>query len=363
MVLARYTWHGPGIENIDCYFHEIVFFIFYIFPLKIKTMATKDEYIEHTGHYAPVANDGRFDQANPNITENRHNIEADPNEAYSSANITTGSANRFAHDNPNITSNRHNEEHGTEYIIPEDWNRHEEDSGMPEGEVIRRGKRSYQVPHSYKKNDYLKGGKKEEIFRPEQGMHTTKFSCGFMRRQNGEPNREQNSVKQIERLDARERRRDFRKQELATVFRVGCGNGVLTGEYGPGYKIPPPARSRGRKHFNQVLSDQSILEGEMKLKQSSSRFYTEMSEEVRAERGNAITKEGLYGQKKSSVLGIGRAEMNSYGVSDNFSNSLYLSKDIKSLASTRPPAEKRLSARAEAKRNEEIAMVSSLSSR
>ena len=142
-------------------------------------MATKDEYIEHTGHYAPVANDGRFDQANPNITENRHNIEADPNEAYSSANITTGSANRFAHDNPNITSNRHNEEHGTEYIIPEDWNRHEEDSGMPEGEVIRRGKRSYQVPHSYKKNDYLKGGKKEEIFRPEQGMHTTKFSCGF----------------------------------------------------------------------------------------------------------------------------------------------------------------------------------------
>ena len=82
-------------------------------------MATKDEYIEHTGHYAPVANDGRFDQANPNITENRHNIEADPNEAYSSANITTGSANRFAHDNPNITSNRHNEEHGTEYIIPD----------------------------------------------------------------------------------------------------------------------------------------------------------------------------------------------------------------------------------------------------
>mgnify|MGYP001169505507 CR=1 FL=1 len=319
--------------------------------------------MEPNAHDARVANDGRYEQANPNITENTHNIECDPNEAYSSANVTTGSSNRYHHDNPNAHGNKANEEHGTEYVLPEEWNRHEEDSGMPEGEVIRRGKRSYKVPHSYVRSDYLKGGKKQDVFRPEQGMHTTKFSCGFMRRQNGEPNREQNSEKQIERLDARERRRDFRKQELATVCRVGCGNGVLTGDYGPGYKVPPAAAKRGRKHFNQVLSDQSILEGEMKLRQSSSRFYTELSDEVRQQRGSTITSEGLYGQKKSSVIGIGRAEMNSYGTSDNFNNSLYLSKDTKSLASTRPPAEKRGSARDEARRNEEIAMVSSLSSR
>ena len=123
-----------------------------------------------------------------------------------------------------------------------------------------------------------------------------------MRRQNGEPNREQNSEKQIERLQARARRREYRKAELAVIERVGCGNGVLTGEYGPGYKVPPPQRSRGRKHFNQVLSDQSILEGEMKLRQSSSRFYTELSAEVREQRGNAIKREGLEGQKQSSIL-------------------------------------------------------------
>ena len=280
--------------------------------------------------------------------------------AFTDANPLSGSENRYEHPNPNLTSNPTNEEHGTQYVIPEDWNRHKEDSGMPKGELIRRGKRSYDIKHSYRKVDYLKGGRKEEVFRPEQGMHTTKFSSGFMRRQNGEPNREQNSTKQIERLEARERRRDFRKSELATVFRVGCGNGVLTGEYGPGYKVPPPQRSRGRKHFNQVLSDQSILEGEMKLRQSSSRFYTELSDEVREQRGKAITREGLETEKQSSVLGIGRAELKSYGASDNFSNSLYLAADKKSLAASRPPMQKRGTARQEAARNAEIAMVKSL---
>jgi hypothetical protein len=231
---------------------------------------------------------------------------------------------------------------------------------MPKGELVRRGKRSYDIKHAYRKSDYLKGGRKEETFRPVQGMHTTKFSAGFMRRQNGEPNREQNSEKQIERLQARARRREYRKAELAVIERVGCGNGVLTGEYGPGYKVPPPQRSRGRKHFNQVLSDQSILEGEMKLRQSSSRFYTELSAEVREQRGNAIKREGLEGQKQSSILGIGRAELKSFGASDNFSNSLYLARDTKNLASSRPAPKRRGTARQEAARNAEIALVKSL---
>ena len=331
-------------------------------PCKILTMEAEiqEQHLVNTGHSGPTTNDGRFERPNPNASANPALQQSDPTIAFSDANPTTGAANRFEHNNPNITHNRSNEEHGSEYVIPEDWNRHTEDSGMPEGEIVRRGKRSFDVNHSYRKTDYLKGGRKEQTFRPVQGMHTTKFSCGFMRRQNGEPNREQNSARQIERLDARERRRDFRKQELATVFRVGCGNGVLTGEYGPGYKIPPPQKSRGRKHFNQVLSDQSILEGEMKLKQSSSRFYTELSDEVRASRGKEITSEGLRNEKKSSVLGIGRAEMPSYGAQDNFGKSMYLQNDTRSLSATRPPAERRLTARQEAARNEAIAMVSSL---
>ena len=98
----------------------------------------------------------------------------------------------------------------------------------------------------------------------------------------------------------------------------------------------------------------------MKLRQSSSRFYTDLSDEVREQRGKEITSEGLRNEKQSSIIGIGRAEMKSYGVSDNFSNSMYLANDQKSLASTRPPQQRRGTARQEAARNEEIAMVKSL---
>ena len=38
----------------------------------------RDYSLSHSNHNAPLSNDGRFDQPNPNIKDNVHNQESDP---------------------------------------------------------------------------------------------------------------------------------------------------------------------------------------------------------------------------------------------------------------------------------------------
>lgn len=195
----------------------------------------------------------------------------------------------------------------------------------PEAGAMRAGKRSFDVAHEYRSHDYLKRGENISQFRPKQGLHTTKFHNGFMRRQNGPASHKLTSEQEIQREAVRARRRDYRRDELTRIRKIGMGNGLLTGDYN-GTVVNPAPRPRGRRHFNQVLSNTSIIEGEIKLRQSHHRFYSELPDQVRQDRSRKIREEGLTAPRMSSVLGIGRSDTGSFGASDNFSNSLYLSR-------------------------------------
>ena len=196
------------------------------------------------------------------------------------------------------------------------------------------GKRMFDVKHAYLDSDYLKRGNTEQ-FRPVQGMNTTKFHNGFMRRQEpdiiAKSNPELQAKRASERQATKDRRNGARREFLRTKQNVGDGNGILIGNYEA--RIDQ-RRTRGRRHFDTPLSKESVLAGEIYLRQTSSRFYCDAPEAAAKKRASEIVKEGLTWEKKSSVLGIGRADMPSHGTKDNFSKSFYLEREQK-LASSR----------------------------
>ena len=105
------------------------------------------------------------------------------------------------------------------------------------------------------------------------------------------------------------------------MCREGASNGVLTGNYKAEGK---QARVRGRRNFNVVLSKETQVEGRIKLRQSSSRFHYPYDADDYANRRKRLGTEGIENARKSSLLGIGRADITSHGTKDNFSKSYYL---------------------------------------
>lgn len=116
------------------------------------------------------------------------------------------------------------------------------------------------------------------------------------------------------------RTEDMRRRRLEALDKTN-GFNVMTGEF-------DAARDNSgrmqRKHFsNSGLTDWVKREGDVLLRTSASRFYRP-EPVTNARRQHMLRTEGLPANTKySSVLGIGRAEMRSYGVADNFEYSLY----------------------------------------
>lgn len=100
------------------------------------------------------------------------------------------------------------------------------------------------------------------------------------------------------------------------------GFNVISGDFDPARNT---AARPGKHIIGAKLSDFQKREGDVLMRVSASRFHRLPTlAEGEAPRVSTIVNEGLsHTVRKSAVLGVGRGEMRSYGVADNFAYSCY----------------------------------------
>lgn len=144
----------------------------------------------------------------------------------------------------------------------------------------------------------------------EKGLRTTKFRRGFQRRQIAAPHREDIE----ESKNAEHRRRALLAVDKANGF------DVISGAYDES-KI---TRSRKEcRHLSDRPSEEILKGGEIFMRNSQYRYYCPEKSRPHPLRQELLINEGLLKPKYTSVLGIGRAEMASAGVEDQFSKAEY----------------------------------------
>ena len=231
------------------------------------------------------------------------------------------------------------------------------------------------VPSSYiaKKNRHKSGNTAEQDswqhWTAKQSTRETKFGKGFMRKQiyntniirSANPNSSTQYTGNTMRLTAQQHpgRSNLKSRRRDRLCALQDRNGfdIITGTTNHGVieacdrsilyssnstsnlynnfnsiKRERDARTssnRGRRHFKGGgLSDASKIEADLILRSSSSRFYADIRTTANATlRTKTLKNDGLKpGAKMCSLLGIGRADLPSQGVNDNFGNSVYLQR-------------------------------------
>lgn len=157
----------------------------------------------------------------------------------------------------------------------------------------------------------------------DSGLSQTRFHKGFQRKQQADirnPIAEQGQ--EFSRLYAEKSAKlaESRSQILNSIDKA-TGYNIITGQdVGKG----PINKPYGRKSIANGLGPESRKAGEIALRNNETRFFTPHSSgQMHENRQGLLYREGLEQKKFSSVLGIGRKEMPSYGVEDQFSKSQY----------------------------------------
>lgn len=159
--------------------------------------------------------------------------------------------------------------------------------------------------------------------RTTQGVSTTRFKKGFDRRNEAVIKQTlQRNKEEREKVEARAEHSAKRRGYLQDKSDYN-GFDVISGQY-------DPRKVRGQRLQARYLSDRPSAElvksGEITIRNSHYRFYAPLpSGNEHDRRQEQLVTEGLLKPKCSSVLGIGRADVKSYGVEDQFSHSQYQS--------------------------------------
>lgn len=191
------------------------------------------------------------------------------------------------------------------------------------GGALRFGKRvNFEAAHHSLNLTHIDGpGGFARMEQAMQGVCTTRFKKGFNRR-NANAINQHAQRKEAERVKAKVaadhlvKRRGFLQDKCNYN-----GFDVVSGKF-------DPDKVRGQRLQARYLSDRPSAEliksGEITIRNSHYRFYTPLpSGNEHDRRQEQLVTEGLLKPKCSSILGIGRAEVKSFGVEDQFSHSRY----------------------------------------
>ncbi|CAM9645305.1 unnamed protein product, partial [Hapterophycus canaliculatus] len=157
-----------------------------------------------------------------------------------------------------------------------------------------------------------------------KGLSTTRFHQGFQRRN-------QSQIKQAESRLEREAHKQHqswrhvqrRRQRLGSLDKRN-GFNIITGDFNPKCRCTTPFHTEPRKRETGSLSDVAERAEYLLLRDSQYKFHAPAwSGKNHDERQDLLRREGLNRPKKSTLLGVGGADLASAGAEDMFSKAIY----------------------------------------
>jgi hypothetical protein len=161
----------------------------------------------------------------------------------------------------------------------------------------------------------------------DKGLKQTKFHKGFERRnkeQISNPIADQHNEFTRQYLEKSAKLSDARSKKLQSIDHT-TGYNIITGSLrGAGPNLRPEGI---RKVDDYGLGPEASTRGKVILRDSKSRFFSPLQSGTTADYRQAVlNKEGLKIDKTSSILQLGKKDLPSYGVEDQFSKSNYAPK-------------------------------------
>lgn len=158
------------------------------------------------------------------------------------------------------------------------------------------------------------------------GLTDTKFGKGFSRKyETSISNPIKDSINEYKK--EAEKRGEMlnhgRSQNLKRIDSL-TGFNIITGELkGSGPKV----HHEGKKRLDGTMSEQTLKVGFSALRESKGKFYQpQMSGEAAHIRQNKLNYEGVYRKRCTSIIQLGKEDLPSYGIEDQFSKNEYITK-------------------------------------
>lgn len=158
------------------------------------------------------------------------------------------------------------------------------------------------------------------------GLNDTKFGKGFSRKyETSISNPIKDSINEC-RIIAEKKGELLNHQRSQNLKRIDSltGFNIITGEI---KGFGPKETFEGKRRLDGTMSEQTLKVGFTALRESKGKFYQpQMSGELAHQRQNKLNYEGVYRPRCTSIIQLGKEDLPSYGIEDQFSKNEYIIK-------------------------------------